>query len=210
MRAAAERNKRQLMAAEAGGLAAFLGVPDDTDGSSSSSGRAPGKQPDRCNPAPPKTGQQQQQQQQLDQPGRERVRSGSPVLDGQQQQPQQQVESYEDSSRHRDRPGLSRERPPASRDSDSYNCQADGKRHQQAGNDNTKISQKAANVRYTESDIDEIGLSPWELRQKRLEAEQAARDAQYKDFQRQHLLEVKVAAARNKQAVSVILTNVSE
>jgi hypothetical protein len=48
---------------------------------------------------------------------------------------------------------------------------------------------------------DAAGLSPLERRRARLQAEQAARDAQLRDWQRQHWQEVKAAAARNRQQV---------
>lgn len=52
-----------------------------------------------------------------------------------------------------------------------------------------------------DADDDGAGCSPWEQRRARLEAEQAARDTQLREFQRLHWLEVKAAAARNKQQV---------
>lgn len=162
MRAAAERNKQQLLAAQGGGLAAFLGVPADSDNSSDI---LPHQQVDHgavTTPAAaaaaavaaaaarsPHSRRQQQQQ------PAEQAYYPSP----QQQQPQRQRVSQQHHNQHR-----------AEDDSESV------------------VSQL-------------IELSPWELRRKRLEAEQAARDEQLRQFQRQHWLEVKQAAARNKQQV---------
>jgi hypothetical protein len=49
---------------------------------------------------------------------------------------------------------------------------------------------------------DGLEISPLERRRARLQAEQAARDAALRDWQRQHWQEVKAAAARNRQQVS--------
>lgn len=53
-----------------------------------------------------------------------------------------------------------------------------------------------------EADVaDAAGLIPLERRRARLQAEQAARDAQLREWQRQHWQDVKAAAARNRQQV---------
>jgi hypothetical protein len=49
---------------------------------------------------------------------------------------------------------------------------------------------------------DDLEMSPLERRRARLQAEQAARDAALRDWQRQHWQEVKAAAAHDRQQVN--------
>lgn len=141
--AAAKHNKQQLQAAQAGGLAVFLGVQDteDSPAAASSASATIADQPEA-----PQCIQQPWQQ-------HEPLRQQAKSTDKQQQ--------YQQFIRH----------SPGAHD---------------MSDDNSNI----------------VGLSPLEIRKRRLEAEQAARVEQLKAFQRQHWLEIKQATANNRQQVN--------
>lgn len=160
MKAAAARNRRQVEAADAGGLAAFLGVPSDDNDSYHDNhdvgvGGKQGYSP---------TMQQQQQQQH----------------EGHAQQPNSAV-SRQTSDRQRQRV------------SDDYKA---GPR----AVDMAAVAPQSRHDGYHDDDTDAAG-NAWERRKKRMEEDNMKREAEIKEFQRQHWLEMKAAAQKNRAQV---------